>query len=205
MYENGIMGKLTEAELKQLGLRIRRIRKTQHSSLQDVSKETGLSVSALSKVENGKLSLSYGKLISLSNGLGIDIRQLLNGGDEGSGVARRSITRKGRGQQISSVNNNYTTLFPEVLSKRFFPFLMQIKSHSIEEYGPLTRHKGEEMIYVLEGKVEFHSEHYQPELLEVGDSLFIDSSMGHGYLSATTTDALVLSVTSENFLEKTVE
>lgn len=203
MYENGIMGKLTEDELKRLGLRIRRLRKTQYSSLQDIAKETGLSVSALSKVENGKLSLSFAKLISLSKGLGIDIRQLLDKGDGDSDGARRSITRKGLGQKISSVNNDYTTLFPEVLNKQFFPFLIQIKSHSIEEYGPLTRHSGEEMIYVLEGTVEFHSEHYQPEILEVGDSLFIDSSMEHGYLSTSKTDALVLSVTSENFLEKT--
>ena len=64
-------------------------------TLADVSARTGLPVSTLSKVENDKISLTYDKLVRLSQGLGIDISRLFGGADapQRAVTGRRSVTR----------------------------------------------------------------------------------------------------------------
>jgi oxalate decarboxylase/phosphoglucose isomerase-like protein (cupin superfamily) len=47
---------------------------------------------------------------------------------------------------------------------------------------------------VLRGKVEVHTEFYEPVILIRGDALYIDSAMGHATLNAGEHEALVLSV-----------
>ena len=37
--------------------------------------------------------------------------------------------------------------------------------------------------FVLEGKMALHTEFYEPLLLDVGGSVYFDSTMGHAYLS----------------------
>ena len=56
--------------------------------------------STLSKLENGKMAMTYDKLIKLSLGLGIDLQDLLSGGEQAHpapATGRRSVTRAGNG------------------------------------------------------------------------------------------------------------
>jgi quercetin dioxygenase-like cupin family protein len=79
------------------------------------------------------------------------------------------------------------------------PILTRIRAHSANEFGELVRHKGEEFIYVLEGRIEVHSEFYDPVTLEEGQAIYLDSSMGHAYVVASGGDeALVLGVCSSD-------
>ena len=58
-------------------------------------------------------------------------------------------------------------------------------------------HSGEEYIYVIEGRVEIHTEFYDPIVLEAGESIYIDSNMGHAYVAAEgCNEATVLGVCS---------
>ena len=77
------------------------------------------------------------------------------------------------------------------------PIITRIRAHSAGEFGELVRHQGEVLIYVLEGRVEVHTEFYDPVTLEAGESIYIDSSMGHAYVVADgCEEALVLGVCS---------
>ena len=60
--------------------------------------------------------------------------------------------------------------------------LARLRVKSLEEFGDLVRHSGEEYTYVLEGRVVLHTEFYDPLTLEVGESVYIDSNMGHAYV-----------------------
>jgi len=65
------------------------------------------------------------------------------------------------------------------------------------EFGDYVRHAGEEFVYVVEGAIVAHTEFYEPVTLNVGESIYIDSSMGHAFLVAPGFDeALVLGVCS---------
>jgi transcriptional regulator with XRE-family HTH domain len=169
-----------------LGAALRSLRRQRDWTLAEVSRRTGLSVTSLSKVENDRLSLSYDKLIRLSEGMGVDIAQLFAPVDGTHAPAaiggRRSINRRGDGELVATHNYDYYYLSTDVTRKKFIPILTELRASSIEEFGELVRHSGEEFVYVLEGEVEIHTELYAPVTLSVGESAYLDSSMGHAYV-----------------------
>jgi mannose-6-phosphate isomerase-like protein (cupin superfamily) len=58
------------------------------------------------------------------------------------------------------------------------------------------RHPGEEVLYVLEGEIEVHTEHYTSVRLGPGDCVYLDSSMGHAFISTQKDEALVFWVST---------
>lgn len=182
------------------GMALRQIRKERNWTLAEVSRRTGLPISTLSKVENDKLSLSYDKLTRICQGLEVDIARLfspsLAPAPPPGASGRRIITRVGEGKTISTENYDHTFPAAELLNKRFNPILADIRASTLEEFGDLIRHPGEEYAFVLEGRVEFHSELYAPVILETGDSIYFDSGMGHAYLRVGDGPTRVLSICS---------
>jgi len=169
-------------------------------TLKEVSRRTGYPVSTLSKIENDRVSLTYDKLTRISAGLEVDISRLF-GAHEGPAAesgpqGRRSIARAGEGKSIES--NSYSHVYPaaELLNKRLIPIVVELRAHSLDEFGELVRHSGEEYIYVLEGEVDVHTSVYAPVRLSVGDSIYIDSTMGHAYIAASDAPCRVLAICS---------
>lgn len=166
-------------------------------TLADASERTGLPISTLSKVENDKISLSYDKLVKLSQGLEIDISRLFGGGDapqQRSVIGRRSVTRKHEGRSIDTPNYNHRYIAADLLSKSFIPVVAEIKVRSLQEFGELVTHAGEEFAYVLEGTVDLYTALYAPVRLNVGDSIYFDSGMGHAYIAVGEGVCRVLSI-----------
>jgi transcriptional regulator with XRE-family HTH domain len=184
------------------GMALRQIRKEKQWTLAEVSRRTGLPVSTLSKVENDKLSLSYDKLVRICQGLEVDIARLfspgLTQGAQSQATGRRIITRAGEGKEIFTDNYNHIYPAAELLSKRFNPIIAELRASTLEDFGELVRHPGEEFAMVLEGTVDFCTELYAPARLEVGDSVYFDSGMGHAYLRVGDQPAKVLSICSTN-------
>jgi transcriptional regulator with XRE-family HTH domain len=184
----------------QPGAALRALRTRKNWTLADVSQRTGLPVSTLSKIENGKMSLTYDKLARISAGLEVDIAELFSPraaiANGGVPSGRRSITRAGQGQAIET--DNYDHLYPasELLNKRFVPIVAELRARTLAEFGELIRHEGEEYAFILDGTVEFHSELYAPVVLHKGDSIYFDSGMGHAYLAAGMGPSRVLSICS---------
>ena len=71
------------------------------------------------------------------------------------------------------------------------PIITIIRAKTVEQFGELVRHPGEEYIHVLEGRIEVHTEFYDPVVLAKGESIYIDSNMGHAYLAAEGCDEAV--------------
>jgi transcriptional regulator with XRE-family HTH domain len=184
-----------------LGSALRSIRAERGWSLRDVSERTGLSVSMLSKVENGQRSLTYDKLLQLSQRLSIDISRLFS--ERGAEPqpnphsGRRAVQRQGAGFVVESGVYTYRYLAQELVRKKFLPVLMDLNSRSIKDFGALLRHGGEEFAMVLEGEVDVHTEVYAPLRLEVGDSIYFDSSLGHAYINAGAGAARMLVIASD--------
>jgi hypothetical protein len=85
---------------------------------------------------------------------------------------------------------------PELRRKRMIPILTHIRAKSLEEFGELVRHPGEEYIYVLEGSIKVHTEFYDPVVLRSGESIYVDSNMGHAYVAEGCDEATVLGICS---------
>jgi len=181
------------------GAALKALRMQRGWTLAEVSKRTELPVSTLSKIENDRMSLSYDKLARISAGLGVDISQLFTpqvAGPPGTVSGRRSVTLAGQGQIIETENYGHTYPAADFLSKRFVPVIAELHARTLEEFGEMVRHSGEEYAYILDGTVEFHSELYAPLTLRRGDSIYFDSGMGHAYLAAESGPCRVLSICS---------
>jgi hypothetical protein len=120
-------------------------------------------------------------------------------------TARRSIGKIEDAVRVNTRNYDYYYLCPELRRKRMIPILTRIRSRSAEEFGDLVHHSGEEYIYVLKGGIKVLTEFYDPVVLNVGESIYLDSKMGHAYVTADGCDeATVLGMCSgedENFVD----
>ena len=183
-----------------LGGLLRGLRARHGLTLKEMSERTEIPVSTLSKVEHNRLTLTYDKLLQLSQRLNIRMSELFADAAETSEAAvtaRRSVGRMSEAVRVNTKNYDYYYLCPELRRKRMVPVFTRIRAKSVEEFGELVRHSGEEFIYVLEGAVQVNTEFYDPIVLHEGESIYIDSSMGHAYVAAEGCDeALVLAVCS---------
>ena len=180
-----------------LGDCLKAMRRRNKWTLQYVSERTGVAASTLSKVENDQMSLTYDKLLQIAEGLGLNMTELMSTPDPGNeALTRRAISQPLDGLLQNTDNYGYQYLCTEISRKRMVPVISRPKARSLEEFGPLVRHSGEEFVYVLEGAIEVHTEHYAPALLVQGASVYIDSSMGHAYIAVSDSEPVVLAVCS---------
>jgi transcriptional regulator with XRE-family HTH domain len=171
-------------------------------SLAEASSVTGLSISTWSKIENGLRSLTYDKLVQLSMALEVDISRLFSEGSPNPTtslhVGRRSVQRDGEGFLIEAGIYTYRYLAQDLVRKRFTPVLMELHARSLDDFEDLLRHEGDEFAIVLEGVVELHTEVYEPLRLEVGESVYFDSRVGHAYLNAGAGAARIMTIACDS-------
>ncbi len=183
-----------------LGTVLRGIRTRNGWTLKEMSERCGIPISTLSKVEHDRLTLTYDKLQQLSRRLSIRMSDLFAEGDEEAAsrvTGRRSIALPDRALRVLTDNYEYSYLCTDLRRKRMIPILTRIRARSVREFGDLVRHQGEEFLYVLEGRIEVHTEFYDPVKLETGEGIYLDSSMGHAYVVGEgCQEALVLAVCS---------
>jgi transcriptional regulator with XRE-family HTH domain len=176
---------------------IRDVRLAQGLSLRALSARAGLPYSTLSKLENGKMALTYDKLIRLAQALNVDIKDILVSAEQRAApvaVGRRSITRAGEAPDAESEKHVHHYPAADLLGKMMTPIIIDVQARSVDELGGLVRHAGEEYLYVLRGSMELHSDLYAPLPLGPGDSVYFDSGMAHGYVRTSAEPCIVLAV-----------
>ncbi|MEE4217803.1 MAG: XRE family transcriptional regulator [Xanthomonadales bacterium] len=180
-----------------VGKGIKRYRLKHHWSLKRLSQECGIPISTLSKVENGQMSLKIEKLMSVCAALDIDVMQLVSPAEteppQKVVTARRSVTRKDQAVVSRTENSTYEYHAHDLSHRLLVPAVIEVMPHRKPD---MIKHQGEEFIYVLEGRVEAQTEFYEPTILEVGDSIYIDSTMGHNLRALDGKPARVLNISS---------
>ncbi|WP_239031798.1 helix-turn-helix domain-containing protein [Paroceanicella profunda] len=164
-----------------IGRQIRELRKRQRMTGSELAAKAGLSVGALSKIENGLVSPSLSTLSAFSNALSVPIVHLFAGFDQPRGAMHVKagegveIERQGTraGQQYNLLGHIGATDSGVVVE----PYLLTLTSES--DTFPVFQHEGIEFIYMLEGTVEYrHGDSCYR--LEPGDSLLFDADAPHG-------------------------
>lgn len=187
-----------ERDEMDLGKRVRALRANVDMTIKEVSLRSGMSASAISKIENNQLSPTYESIIKLARGLGVDISELFSDSSKQVPRGRRSFTRKGEGKIINTKQYIYEMLCTDLIGKKMMPLKATLKAHEIRDFGKLIAHVGEEVVIVLSGRVELRTEFYEPLVLEEGDCAYFDSTMGHACLAAGDGDAELFWVCSSN-------
>jgi len=180
------------------GRLLRAARIEQGLTLRALAQRLDMPFSTLSKLENGKMAMTYDKLVRLAQALGLDLGSLVAGAVPAekppAALGRRSVSRAGEWQ--GATTERYTHLYPagDLLDKMMVPIIIDVKARSIDDVGGLIRHSGEEYLHVLSGAMELHSDLYAPLPLAQGDSVYFDSGMAHAYVRVGHEPCRVLSV-----------
>lgn len=185
-----------------LGSLMRSLRDRNGWTLKEMGERCDIPVSTLSKVEHDRLTLSYDRLVQIAHRLNMRMSELFADAPhnaEHAVTARRSIGSIDSAVRVNTSNYDYFYLCAELRAKRMIPVLMRIRARSLEEFGELVCHSGEEYLYILEGGITVHTEFYDPVDLGVGESIYIDSNMGHAYVTGKgCREATVLGVCSSD-------
>ena len=87
-----------------------------------------------------------------------------------------ALTAHGSGSAVRQLIEQYALAFKEYCSEGG-----EAPLRRAYELGRRALGSG---LGVLEGRVEIHTEFYDPIVLEAGESIYIDSNMGHAYVAA---------------------
>ncbi len=164
-----------------IGREIKALRLQQGTTIAELSALTGLSISMLSKIENGATSPSLTTLQSLADALSTPITSFFRRYEEtrnavhtkaGEGVeTERAGTRAGHQYNLlGHLGANASGVVVE-------PYLISLTEES--DKFPTFQHDGIEMLYMLEGEVDYrHGDSIYA--LKPGDTLFFDADAPHG-------------------------
>ena len=113
-----------------LGRILKELRAHRNWTLREMSERSGIPVSTLSKVENDRLTLTYDKILQLSENLQIRISELFAEAEpeEESVTARRSIGRLEDAIRVETPNYDYYYLCTELRRKRMVPVITRIRA-----------------------------------------------------------------------------
>ncbi len=133
--------------------------------------------------EKGTQDFSFTFLLKASQCLGVDITDLLTG--ESPKLSVYSVVKKGKGLPIERREGfDYESLAFLFKNRDIEVFSVTAKYDPALEQKPihLSSHKGQEFDYVLSGKLKVQVGS-KTEILEPGDSIYYDSSNGHGMIA----------------------
>lgn len=188
-----------QAHTVSLGKRIRSLRRSRDWSLNQLAEASGIAPSTLSKVENDILTLNYDRLAQVAAAFDMGLSEFLaepraRQNAARTVMARRSLFRHDQGEIVNTPNYEYRYLCTDLAVKGMVPIFSVVHARSLEEFGPLLHHEGEELVFVVKGRITVHTEFYKPEVLEELQGVYIDSTMGHAYVNSGEGDAWILSV-----------
>jgi transcriptional regulator with XRE-family HTH domain len=183
---------------KPLSTLLRELRRRNNWTLKDLSLRSGVPVSTLSKVEHGRLTLGYDRLIAMAERLDTSLFELLGSTYPDAGdrmCARRSIGNIERGARLSTPGGELILLCPELRHKRIAPFIAHVLSTAENPVRRVSRYAREHFAYVLSGQVEVQTEFYEPVTLSPGDCIYMDAYMEHAFeLAPSCAQATLLGV-----------
>jgi len=178
--ENEIAG---EVEALNLGNKIRQLRRKRALTLQNVSDLSGLSKSLLSQIENSFTAPPIATLLKISKALDIKIGYFFQDPPVSSRIS--VVHHKDRKETVplhkrangTKVGYQYESLAHPMSDKNMEPFMIEILPREASDMI-FYHHKGEEFLFVLEGRMEFRGADRVIEL-ERMDCLYFDSNIPH--------------------------
>lgn len=164
-----------------IGRAVRISRRQQGMTISDLARVTGVSMGMLSKIENGNSSPSLATLGALSYALSVPMSAFLKSYEERRAANHMKVgqhievERRGTraGHQYILLGHIGSNLSGVVME----PYIITLTAET--DTFPTFQHEGLELLYMLEGEVDYrHGD--QVFSLKPGDSLFFDADSPHG-------------------------
>lgn len=164
--------------IKSIANRLRGLREVLELSAQEVAESCHLRVEEYMALESGESDISVNVLQTIARRYGISLDVLMFG--EEPKMNAYFITRAGAGVSVERRKAyKYEALASGFRDRKADPFIVTVEPTPADAPMHLKSHEGQEMNYVLEGRLLL-SLNGKELMLNVGDSLYFDSSLPHG-------------------------
>ncbi len=164
--------------IKSIANRLRGLREVLELSAQEVAESCHLRVEEYMALESGESDISVNVLQTIARRYGISLDVLMFG--EEPKMNAYFITRAGAGVSVERRKAyKYEALASGFRDRKADPFIVTVEPAPADAPMHLNSHEGQEMNYVLEGRLLL-SLNGKELMLNVGDSLYFDSSLPHG-------------------------
>ena len=182
---------------KEVGTKIRQIRNQRAVTLDVLTMRTGLSPGYLSKIERGLSSPPIATLSRIASALGVKISDFFKDYERDRSISivvpteRKPLTR-----ETQSYGYRYESLAHKRYNKLMEPFVITL--HPNCQDRRMFVHRGEEMLFLLEGQIEMTYAAEKYPITEPGTCIYIDASIPHRADCLGDSEARVLVVVSQN-------
>ena len=178
-----------------VGTKVATVRESLGLSVEELAERSGCEAALIRRIEAGELVPSLAPLIKLARALGVRLGTLLDDAtglgpvvtrrDQAVGTSRMRSLETGAG----STTLDFFSLAPGKSARHMEPFLVTVHPG----LGTASSHEGEELLYVLDGRIEVA---YGKDVhsLGPGDSIYYDSVVPHLVSAAGQGEAHILAV-----------
>ena len=180
----------------EIGAKLRQLRLKKKIALVDLGKQTGLSASMLSQLENSKLIPTLPTLVRIAMVFDVGVEYFF--GERRQEKPLTMVRREDRIQFPDRPDNPNPNYRFECLSlssadkpvRIYLAEILQVPDENVHEHA----HEGTEFFYLMEGSVtiRYGEENY---VLQAGDNVYFDSSTPHSYQGMSRTPSRAVVVT----------
>jgi transcriptional regulator with XRE-family HTH domain len=163
---------------KEIGKSIKQIRKSKNMTLDFLSEKTEFSKGYLSKLENSTKGPPVSTLMRIARVLNVSVSEILGEHEEENSISvvkrneRKSIVKGG-----TKFGYSYEGLAFKFHKRVMDPYVIVRPPHKKMDMAAF-KHKGQEIIFILKGTMEFHYGH-KSYILEAGDCAYFDANIEH--------------------------
>lgn len=170
-----------QQKIKEIAVRVKELRELSELSANKLAKQLGISLQSYLAFEAGEADISASHLYEIAQILNTDLAVLLTGSSPRMDTF--AVTRKGKGIKVERRKEyQYQALAANFVNKKAEPMLVTVEPRDDESVPALNQHNGQEINYVLEGKLKIVILG-QEIILNEGDCIYFDSSNPHAMVA----------------------
>ena len=184
--------------LKNLGERIRSLRKTKGITLMEIARKTGIAQATLSRIETGTMTGTLESHEKIAEVLGIGLSELYEGLDGRYAKTARLTSDEKKKVHFHSSNVQVELLIQESSKKKITPYLISFEGKGQTDVERYDRGV-EKFFYQMEGEsvVKLENEIYT---LKSGDTIYFDGALGHQIINESGKPSRILAAVSPSQL-----
>ena len=165
-------------DVKEIAARVKVLREIEEISADALAKELGFDKSEYIAWEKGEKDFPVGALVEIAARFKVDLSELISG--QASKLKTFCVTRAGQAPEVSRrPMYGYWNLAYNFHNKKAEPFMVEASAETEDKPVSLNTHPGQELNYVLEGRLLISISGHDIEL-NAGDCVYYNSTEPHG-------------------------
>ncbi|GAB7024582.1 helix-turn-helix domain-containing protein [Salidesulfovibrio brasiliensis] len=182
---------MADQQYKEIAPRLAGLRDDMGWTAEEMAEKLGRTAEDVTRFESGDHEIPVGYMLDVSRLCKVDLTTLISGREPH--LKSYALTRKGEGFAVDRREDyDYKSLGYKFAGREMEPFFIRVPPKSSDEMNEVS-HKGQEFIYILEGRLEIRI-NGEPLILEPGDSMYFDSESPHALRGLDGKDAVFIDV-----------